>query len=85
MAPLAHYRSETCAVTPPSRFYLFSDGVYEISRPDGSMLEFAAFTNILSQPRRRGESELEALLDFARVTHGADTLEDDFSIVRLQV
>jgi serine phosphatase RsbU (regulator of sigma subunit) len=85
MSPLAHYRSETCVVAPPSRLYLFSDGVYEISRPDGSMLEFEAFTKILSQPRRRGESELDALLDFARATHGADTLEDDFSIVKIQV
>lgn len=85
MSTLASYRSESRTVAKPARLYLFSDGVYEISRPDGSMLEFEAFTRLLSQPRADGESELKALFEFARSTHGSDILEDDFSIVKLEL
>jgi serine phosphatase RsbU (regulator of sigma subunit) len=85
MAPVARYKSETFDIESPARLYLFSDGVYEISRPDGSMLEFKTFTKILAQPPCNGDSELDALLDFARTTHGQETLEDDFSIVKLEL
>jgi hypothetical protein len=49
------------------------------------MLEFQTFTKILAQPPCNGDSELDALLEFARTTHGQETLEDDFSIVKLEL
>src|SRR5262249_20922159 len=65
--------------------YLFSDGTFEIGRPDGSMLDFTEFQDALSPPDFSLRQELGGLLDFARRVHGEATLEDDFSIVRLEV
>ena len=62
---------------------VFSDGTYEISRPDGSMLEFSAMTDILDPAARRRTSELDSLLAFARDAHGGGALEDDFTIIRM--
>jgi sigma-B regulation protein RsbU (phosphoserine phosphatase) len=85
MMPTVRYTGNSCVIEAPARLYLFSDGVFEIGRPDGSMLEPEVFTEFLARPPVAGESELEALLAFARATHGEETLEDDFSIVKLQL
>ena len=85
MLPVANFRSEECSVQPPARLYVFSDGVYEISRPDGAMLEAGTFEAALARGTRDGRSELDDLLQLAREVRGADVLEDDFSIVRMSV
>lgn len=79
------YESEECTLVGPSRLFLFSDGVYEIHRPDGSMLPFSAFQDILARPAPAERSELDSLLQFAQDVRGGPLLEDDFSIVRMSV
>jgi serine phosphatase RsbU (regulator of sigma subunit) len=83
--PDTRYTSEECVLASPSRLFVFSDGTFEVTRPDGSMLEDHAFREVLAQPLGANESELDRLLDFAREVHGERTLEDDFSIVKLEV
>ena len=48
MIPNVRYDPEECTLTSPARLFLFSDGVSEISRPDGTMLEFADFQEALA-------------------------------------
>jgi serine phosphatase RsbU (regulator of sigma subunit) len=81
--PGIRYRAEESVIEGPARLYVFSDGVYEITKPDGAMLEFAAFEQALARPAPDGTSELDELLAFAREAHGAPTLEDDFSIIKM--
>jgi sigma-B regulation protein RsbU (phosphoserine phosphatase) len=85
MWPAASYRSEECTLVAPARLFLFSDGVYEIHQPDGEQLEFAAFVERLTRGGSDGTSDLDELLRFARDMHGAEVLEDDFSIVRMTI
>lgn len=85
MLPEARYDWKECALVAPVRLFLFSDGVFEISRPDGSMLEFAAFEEALARAASGGTSELDDLLRLAREVHGDSILEDDFSIVRMTI
>jgi phosphoserine phosphatase RsbU/P len=81
--PGVRYRAEESVLDAPARLYVFSDGVYEVTKPDGTMLDFAAFEDALTRPAPDGVSELDELLAFAREAHGAPTLEDDFSIIKL--
>jgi len=85
MTPNARYKSEQCVIEAPARLFVFSDGVFEITRPDGSMLEAETFQELLSRPVDPDLSELERLLKFARETNGNDSLEDDFSVMRLEL
>lgn len=85
LLPTARYRSEECLLIGPARLFVFSDGVYEISRPDGGMLESAVFNDRLARPAPAGTSQLMELLHFAREVHGSDVLEDDFSIIRISL
>ena len=83
MLPVAKYRCEETTLPSPARLFVFSDGTFEIARPDGTMLEADAFERVLSAPD--GARVLDDLLEFARRTHGSDTLEDDFSILQLDL
>ncbi len=85
ISPTATYGVQERLVPSPSRLFLFSDGTFEIGRPDGSMLAFDEFVELLAQPGTVGESELDRMLDFARAQHGPGPLEDDFSIVKLEL
>ena len=85
LLPTARYRSEECRLVSPARLFVFSDGVYEMSRPDGGMLEAAAFNDMLAQPAPAGTSQLAELLRFVREVHGSDVLEDDFSILEISI
>jgi serine phosphatase RsbU (regulator of sigma subunit) len=79
----SRYQDEQCTLPSPARLFVFSDGAYEISRPDGTLIEFSAFTETLTRPIRDGQSELDRLLDYAREVHGPGVLEDDFTIVKM--
>jgi phosphoserine phosphatase RsbU/P len=77
------YESKESILTGPARLFLFSDGVYEITQPDGTILEFEAFEEALTRAVPEGASELEELLRFVRDVHGSNDLDDDFSIIKM--
>jgi sigma-B regulation protein RsbU (phosphoserine phosphatase) len=79
------YASKECTLASPARLFLFSDGVYEIMRPDGTLLEFEAFEEVLTRAVPEGSSELQELLHFARDVHGSGDLDDDFSIIKMTI
>jgi serine phosphatase RsbU (regulator of sigma subunit) len=83
IAPTASYTCQECLMPSPSWLFLFSDGTFEVGKPDGAMLEFDAFLNVLAAPVAAGESELDRLLEFVRGVHGPGPLDDDFYIIKL--
>ena len=83
--PATQFRSESCDVTPGSRLYVFSDGAYEISRPDGSTAQLTDLIQQLGGPAPQGRSKLEPLVKWAKETGGKSTLEDDMSIMEFDL
>ena len=79
------YESTECTLDGPARLFLFSDGAYEITHPDGTMLESEAFEEVLTRAVPQGSSDLQELLRFVRDFHGSEELEDDFSIVKMTI
>ena len=71
-------------VLPPAcRLYLFSDGVFEVSRPDGAPWGFESFTSRLGQSGHEGMAELDSLRRAAQEARGGqEALPDDFSILK---
>jgi sigma-B regulation protein RsbU (phosphoserine phosphatase) len=76
------YPCETISVPQSSRLYLFSDGAFEVERPDGTMTTFEEFLHVIARPTGDAKSELDSLLQHLLQVRGDDALEDDFSIVR---
>ncbi len=71
-------------ILPGSRLYVISDGTFEVSREDGTMMELEALEAFLAaQPAGGDAGDLDRLLAHLHATHGSTALDDDFSIVRL--
>jgi phosphoserine phosphatase RsbU/P len=83
--PVATYESKECTLTGPARLFLFSDGAYEIIRPDGTVLKFEDFEEVFTRAVPEGASELEELLHFVQGFNGSENLEDDFSIIKMTI
>ncbi|MBT2325577.1 SpoIIE family protein phosphatase [Variovorax paradoxus] len=83
LSPSARFQEHPCTLQSPARLFIFSDGTYEITRPDGSTLAFSDMAEVLTRPIHDGHSELDGVLAHAREAHGLDVLEDDFTIIKM--
>ena len=81
MDPAAEFRDDSCAVQPGSRLYVFNDGACEIALPDGTTAKLADLVHQLCQPSPPGQSKLDELIQWARVTGGQTSFQDDVSIM----
>lgn len=80
------FASATITLPPHARLYLCSDGAYEITRPDGSMMRFDEFVALLAaRPEPDGAARLTALVDAVRAQQDKPTFEDDLSLLELVI
>lgn len=77
----ATFTSATCPVEAYGKLFLFSDGVYEIEKPDGSTYTLQEFIQVLGQPPLTGREEIERIQVFAQELNGPGAFADDFSLV----
>ncbi|MBU6275193.1 MAG: SpoIIE family protein phosphatase [Planctomycetes bacterium] len=75
------FQSREISVDPGSHLYLYSDGAFEVSRPDGSMWGFASFLDVMTSPTTPPERRLDTLRAAITEVTGRDDFADDFSIV----
>ena len=66
-----------------SALYLFSDGVYEVDKSDGTMWRFDEFQEYLKGIIPENGSRLDQLYMHIKYLSGSDSLIDDFSIIEL--
>jgi phosphoserine phosphatase RsbU/P len=77
------YTTEAVTVESGSRLLLYSDGVFEIQKPDGLMWTIEEFIEQVGRQPDEGTTRLDRMVQQARTLKGGDALEDDFSIVEL--
>ena len=77
------YQTERCFVGDGSTLYVFSDGVYEVERQDGSMWRYQEFTDYMQKIRTDGHEVLDRLYGYVRELGNSETLEDDFTILEV--
>jgi sigma-B regulation protein RsbU (phosphoserine phosphatase) len=82
IAPEYPFDTQTVTLGPHARMLLYSDGVFEIERPDAPMWTFREFkAHVAALPP--GAPALDGLLAHARALQGADLLGDDFSMLEV--
>jgi sigma-B regulation protein RsbU (phosphoserine phosphatase) len=69
----------------PQSLFFYSDGVYELIRPDSSMWSFEAFADFMKAPIPPGTDPIERIIDNSRQVQGKDDFVDDFSVVEVQL
>lgn len=79
--PDLKYPSTCIQVPSPAELYIFSDGVYEIARPDGSWQSWQEFSQFLGENR----PTIETIVKQMRAIHGTEEFEDDFSLLKLKL
>ena len=81
--PDVKYSNGTVQLPPGARVYVFSDGVYELKRQDGSTVTLEEFTLELARPS--GGSKLDAILQWAAGVQSNAKFEDDVSVLEIAV
>jgi sigma-B regulation protein RsbU (phosphoserine phosphatase) len=67
-----------------SQLYVFSDGIYEVTGPDGIMLTYNDFLEILAASKGSPGSAIEYVVSAIRSVRAGDQFEDDVSIVEVK-
>ena len=83
MMPDLTFDTDVCAVDPFAQLFLFSDGVFEIEKPDGTMWKYSDFKEFLASLPLDDETTMDCVLNNIRQLHGSGGLADDFSLVRI--
>jgi len=77
------YETTCVELDKVNKLFVFSDGVYEIQRPDGSLWSFREFLDVVALPSVPGVSDVRRILDACRSVAGSDSFQDDFSLVEV--
>jgi phosphoserine phosphatase RsbU/P len=83
--PDVEFKSATCEVEAFNKLFIFSDGVYEVFRPDGSMLSIREFVDYLYEFASKTDApgdDVDYIIKFIRSLQGKEAFDDDFSIVK---
>jgi phosphoserine phosphatase RsbU/P len=83
MVPELPFDSRTIPVGENARLLVYSDGVFEIEKPDGQMWQYPDFVDRIS-PQFQHEELIEQHLKFVRELSHNDVLGDDFSMVEVR-
>jgi sigma-B regulation protein RsbU (phosphoserine phosphatase) len=83
MVPGMPYDTRTVPVGPAARLLVYSDGAYEIEKPDGEMWRFHEFVTHISANWPADGSVLDRHMAFAKGIGGSETLGDDCSLVEV--
>ncbi len=83
--PEAVFEESQAQLAAGDRLYLFSDGVFEIVTPAGQTWSVEDFIPLLGAAVPEGSTEPEHLLQVVRGLARAGPLDDDFSILTLQI
>lgn len=76
------YTSDSVTVESGARFFLYSDGVYELKKvSDGKMWEFEEFSGFMKATGGGLGNPIDQLIAHTRELQGGDLYEDDFSMV----
>jgi len=81
--PEVTYEKRKHLVREHTKLYVFSDGVYELQKSDGSMWHFKEFADFMSKAKTEGQSTLDHLHRYAGNLKQSDNFEDDFTIVEV--
>lgn len=76
------YNSDSIKIESNDRFYVFSDGVYEVKKKsDGKMWEFEEFVAFMSAQKGDLGVPIENLVEYTRQLQDSEAFDDDFSMI----
>lgn len=77
------YSSSEVKVELPAEIFIYSDGVYEIEKPDHSIWEIDEMCEYVENHRGDGNFEIDSLHEFVKKLSGKNILDDDYSMMKI--
>ncbi len=81
--PMAAFESGEASLPKDARLYVFSDGIYEIGRPDGGTVELEDFVRVLAEPERNRGEKIRETVAAMRAMQGRAEFDDDVALLQL--
>jgi sigma-B regulation protein RsbU (phosphoserine phosphatase) len=81
--PDASYEKGKHLIKEQTQLYVFSDGVYEVEKADGSMWQFDEFRDFMTSIKTGTQSRLDHRYQHAEDINNLDNFEDDFTILEV--
>jgi len=79
--PGIEYHNSRFKLKPFTRLYIYSDGAYEITTPEGKVWKLEDFVGVISRLTCREGSRVNEIITEVREAQGVNTFEDDVSLV----
>jgi len=79
----SEFENDTHAVKEFGELYLFSDGAFELLKPDGSYVQYNDFVSHVAELSKAGEADIRRILAFSNDERGELPFEDDYSLVKV--
>jgi sigma-B regulation protein RsbU (phosphoserine phosphatase) len=84
MMPDTKFVNQRCDIDISSVLYVFSDGIYEILKPDGDLWGLDGFIELLTRNRYNISAQgLNYVLDYIKALSPNDVLDDDLSLLQI--
>jgi PAS domain S-box-containing protein len=81
----ATYEKEMLQLDGPARLYVFSDGVYDITKEDGSIWGLEGFLEFMQEQSDKTQLNLDRLFSYVQQVNQTDSFEDDFTILEVSL
>lgn len=81
--PEGNFQNASCKVGRYNRLYVFSDGVYEMAKATGGMLDLHDFIELVEATVDKKEGQLDHLVHFMQDLQGRAVFADDFSLLQV--
>ena len=82
-SPDATYEKKLHKLDGPARLYIFSDGVYDITKEDGSICGLEGFLDFMQQQSDKIQLDLDRFFSYVQQVNQTDSFEDDFTILEV--
>ncbi len=85
MLPEIHYTSQCCKIPPDSTLYLFSDGIYELQKPDQTRWSLEEWIDFLKENYQTQDPlSPEQLVRQVQAMHQGQEFQDDCSLLQIR-
>jgi len=84
--PDSEYESASCTVELLNKLFVFSDGVFEINKLDGTDFTYQKFVDYLFKftgKTAQTDDDLDHILRFCRSLQGKEFFDDDYSLLKI--
>ncbi len=85
IVPDFDYEQSTTTLQAGDRMYIYSDGIVEIPRPDGTVWSYSEFLSLAQTDLLKVSDPIARMLEYTRGLQGSDQYSDDVSIIELVV